>query len=344
MGIFSKLFKRKKKKDEVLDAVKESRSLSTSDKYDKGMKKSRTSFTKKVKAFFSRKRPVNDEYFNDLEETLIMSDVGAEFTSKLIDELKKEARINKITDFDQMNELVIEYLFKDYLSGDKEVKKLEIKEGELNIILVIGVNGVGKTTTIGKLTKRLIDQGYKTHMVAADTFRAGAVQQLEEWARRVNTTITTPEKEGQDPGSVVYKGLEKAKEDSANVVIIDTAGRLQNKKNLMIELEKIYSIIEKVAGKPADETLLVLDATTGQNGVSQAEAFNDVAKLTGIVLTKMDSSSKGGIILSIRRAFNIPVKFIGLGESLDDLQEFDIRSYMEALTSDLVKEESNEQD
>ena len=324
------LFK-KKQKDIVVEALKEKK-LTKKEKYNKGLKFSRESFTKKFLKLATRHRKIDEEYFKDLEEVLIMSDVGVQFSLDLISKLKTEYKIKNYKNPKDMNKLIFDFLFKQYTKGKQNINQLNINKGELNIFLIAGVNGVGKTTTIGKLTKRLIDKGNKVSLAAGDTFRAGAVAQLQIWAERTNCEITIPEKEGQDPASVVFKAISKAKESSVDILIIDTAGRLQNKENLMNELAKINKIIKRESGKSASEVLLVLDATTGQNGVSQASVFNEVANLSGIILTKMDSSAKGGIILSIKNTFNIPVKFIGLGEGLEDLEEFDIKEYLQGLT------------
>ncbi len=327
------------KKDVVLDKIKNQKENSSIKKYEKGLSKSRKSFSHKIQSLFVKHREVNDEYFEELEEILIMADVNATLTLDLIKYLKQKSQIKKITSLAEMNDLIFEHLFNMY-NPDEITEGLNLTKGELNVILVIGVNGVGKTTSIGKLTN-LLKKDYKVSLVAADTFRAGAVEQLKIWADRNQADITTPVKPGADPASVVYEGIQKAKENRTEVLIIDTAGRLHNKENLMNELKKIYSIIEKEIGAPAKETLLVLDATTGQNGVVQAAAFNDVAELTGIILTKMDSSAKGGIILSIKELFNIPVKFIGLGEGIEDMEPFNLTNYLYALTEGL---ESNEQE
>ncbi|BDU67512.1 MAG: signal recognition particle receptor FtsY [Candidatus Tyloplasma litorale] len=331
MGIF-----KKKNTDEVVSAIKKAK-LSKSEKYNKGLKTSRENFTRRFLKLATKYRKVNSEYFVELEELLIMADVGVQFTMSLINSLKEEAKLKNIQDPIKMNELIFNFLFKQYSNKKNESVELNLIDNELNVILVMGVNGVGKTTTIGKLTKRLKDEGKNVVLAAADTFRAGAVAQLKIWAERTNCEIVTPSKDGQDPASVVYQGLEKSKDINADVLIVDTAGRLQNKEGLMRELSKISQIIERSTGKPPIESLLVLDATTGQNGVIQAESFNDIANLTGIILTKMDSSAKGGIILSIKHTFNIPVKFIGLGESLDDLEVFDIKEYLRGLTMGMIE-------
>ncbi len=327
------LFKKKKQTDIVKDAFQEKK-LTKHEKYHKGLKTSREGFGKKFLKLATKYRQVNEDYFQELEEVFIMADIGVQFTMDLIKKLKEESKVKNITETEDINKLIVEFLTKQYTAGMEGIHKLDLVEGELNVILVMGVNGVGKTTTIGKLTRRLMDEGKTVALAAADTFRAGAVAQLQVWADRSNCEITTPDKDGQDPASVVFGALAKAKESKPDVLIVDTAGRLQNKEHLMAELEKINRIIERESGKPAVETLLVLDATTGQNGVSQAEAFNDVASLTGIVLTKMDSSAKGGIILPIKNTFNIPVKFIGLGEGIEDLEEFDVNEFLQGLIED----------
>ncbi len=353
MGIFknlkSKFKKNESKNDEVVKQIKQVKEEEIVKKYEKGLKKSSESFTKKLKKLATKNRKIDEEYFNELEEILIYADLGAIYTLEIIEKLKEEARINNTKNASELNELIIEYFLQRYQKKSKKKKEtlvdeseLNIKKGELNIIIVIGVNGVGKTTSIGKLVKRLKDEDWKVSIAAADTFRAGAVKQLEEWANRTKTSITIPLKDGEDPSSVVYRSIQTAKEDGTEVLIIDTAGRLQNKENLMNQLEKMHKIIERESGKKAVENLLVLDATTGQNGVFQASSFNEVTKLTGIILTKMDSSSKGGIILSIKDSFDIPVKFIGLGEGLDDLEKFDIEKYLYGLTKELIEE--NEED
>lgn len=331
------IFKKTKDNDIVLAAAKKSR-LSLNNKYKKGLKTSKDSFTRRFLTLATKHRKIDEAYFQELEDLLITSDVGVEYSLSLIVKLKESVKRKNITDPTKVTKLIFDHLFEKYLNGEKDSTTLNIIDGEVNVIIVIGVNGVGKTTSIGKLAKRLIDEGKKVSFAAADTFRAGAVAQLQVWADRNSCEITVPKKEGQDPASVVYEAIEKANTSKPDVLIVDTAGRLQNKENLMNELKKLNKIIETKSGKPPVESLLVLDATTGQNGVRQAEAFNDLLNLTGIILTKMDSSSKGGIILNIKDSFKIPVKFIGLGESIDDFEEFDLEKYLSALTGDLDNE------
>lgn len=325
---------RKKQQDVVIDKIQEVRKSNT-EKYEKAFSKSRESFTKKIQKFVTKNREVNEVFFEELEELLITSDMGISYTMSLIEKLKVETKIKRANSPEEINEIIFETMFGEYINGDEGVTNIKLESEGLNVVLVIGVNGVGKTTSIGKLAKRFTDEGKKVSLAAADTFRAGAVDQLAIWAERTGVSIVTPERQGQDPASVVYKGIERAKEEKVDILFVDTAGRLQNKKNLMFELEKINKIIFKAIGKFPIETLLVIDATTGQSGVQQAKSFNDVTKLTGIILTKMDSSSRGGIILSIKQMFNIPVKFIGLGESLDDLEKFELDKYIYGLTADL---------
>ena len=333
---------RKKNIDEVKERISESKDEILIHKYESAMKKSSNSFAKRIKKLTRRKIMIDESYFEELEEILIEADFGAIYTNELIKQLHEEVKINKISDSIVLNDFIVEFLYKKYTTGQTKKENLKnelnLKKGTLNVILVIGVNGVGKTTSIGKLAKKLQLDDYQVSLAAADTFRAGAVKQLEEWSKKTNTNIIVPTREGQDPASVVYVALEEALKNKDDVLIIDTAGRLQNKEHLMKELQKIEKIIISKTGLSPAETLLVLDATTGQNGVVQASSFNDVTKLTGIILTKMDSSSKGGIIIAIKDIFNIPVKLIGLGESLDDLEKFDIDKYLYSLSIDLQEE------
>ncbi len=345
MGFFNKL-KAKFKKDKEKKVAKEIETKRIEENYHKGLKKSRgsESFIYKLKKLTSSSREVNEEYFIALEEILVMSDINYSYVVDLIKILKKDSQVRKIKDPKELTELLFDNMFSIYLNKNEKVTHLNIsKENDLNIILVTGVNGTGKTTSIGKIAHMYKKEGYKILLAAADTFRAGAVLQLEKWAQKNEVDIVTPSKPNQDPASVVYEAMNKAKNGDYNLIIIDTAGRLQNKKNLMQELGKIHKIIAKESGQEPNESLLVVDATTGQNGVNQAKEFNEVTNITGIILTKMDSSSKGGIILSIKNSFNIPVKLIGLGEGIEDLEYFDIGNYLVALTSDIAHEyETNE--
>ena len=285
-----------------------------------------------------RFREINDEYFEELENILIMADVGVSMVMKIVSEIKAEVRIRNITDPREINDIIVDKMFVIYANESVMSTKINYAAEGLTVILMVGVNGAGKTTTIGKLAHRIVhDEGKKVVVAAGDTFRAGAIDQLAVWAERVGVDIVKG-KEGGDPSAVVFDALNKAKETGADVLICDTAGRLQNKVNLMNELEKMNRIIKRVVPEGPHETLLVVDATTGQNGVSQAIEFSKITDITGIVLTKMDGTAKGGIVLSIKDQLNIPVKFIGLGEQVDDLQEFDLEQYIYGLCKGLVEE------
>ncbi|MCI2068002.1 MAG: signal recognition particle-docking protein FtsY [Bacilli bacterium] len=299
--------------------------------YVRGMQKAHHGFMYRLKSLASIFHKVNDEYFDDLEEILIEADVGADLTFKIIDEAKKEAKIEKIDAPEEINKLVIEKMFEGYQSAGNKVDAdlAFVKEGP-TVLLIVGVNGGGKTTTIAKLSKRYKDAGKKILLVAADTFRAGAVEQLGVWAQRIGVDILTGP-EGSDPSSLCYDGLTKAVKEKYDLVIVDTAGRLQNKVNLMNELAKMRRVMTKVIPSAPHESFLIIDANTGQNGIEQAQVFKEATPLTGIVITKMDGTSKGGIILAIRDKLGIPVRFIGLGEGMDDLKEFDLDDYLYGL-------------
>ena len=320
MGLF-KFLKEKfsKKKTEETEA------------FNKGLEKSRENFANKMDKIAKKSKNVNKEYFDELEEILIEADVGVNLTMRVIEEVVQESLKNKISDAEEINELVIDKLFEGYMSkGEKVECDVRFREDGPTVLLVAGVNGVGKTTTIAKLAHRYIEQGKKVMLCAADTFRAGAIEQLSIWAERLGCDIVTG-KPNSDPASVAFDGAKKARENNVDLLIVDTAGRLQNKINLMNELSKISRVISKEIPDSPHEVFLVIDATTGQNGVIQAKQFLDCIKLTGIVITKMDGTSKGGIILAIRDELGIPVRFIGLGEKMEDLKEFDLEKYLVGL-------------
>ena len=314
------------------------KSTKQNEKYVVGLDKSSETFSDRINELAARFREINDEYFEELENILIMADVGVSMVMKIVSEIKAEVRIRNITDPREINDIIVDKMFVIYANESVMSTKINYAAEGLTVILMVGVNGAGKTTTIGKLAHRIVhDEGKKVVVAAGDTFRAGAIDQLAVWAERVGVDIVKG-KEGGDPSAVVFDALNKAKETGADVLICDTAGRLQNKVNLMNEFEKMNRIIKRVVPEGPHETLLVVDATTGQNGVSQAIEFSKITDITGIVLTKMDGTAKGGIVLSIKDQLNIPVKFIGLGEQVDDLQEFDLEQYIYGLCKGLVEE------
>lgn len=318
MGLISFLKAKFAKKDKNID------------KFDKGMEKSRKAFSNKLTNLSFKYGKVNQEYFDELEELLIESDVGVNLALSTIEKLLEQSKKQKLTSPEEINSLLVDIMFKDYLDKGEYHNDISFNKDIPTVLLVVGVNGVGKTTSIAKLANKYIKEGKKVHLVAADTFRAGAKEQLSIWADRLNTTITIGA-DNADPSSVAYDGVKFAKDNNYDLVIVDTAGRLQTKANLMAELSKIKRVIGKEIPNGPQETFLIIDATTGQNGVMQAKAFKEVTDISGIVITKMDGTSKGGIILAIRDELGIPVRFIGLGESMDDLEEFDISKYLYGL-------------
>lgn len=300
-------------------------------KYDRSLSKSRSAFADKLDALTKRYSKVDESYFEELEEILIEADVGVKLTLSLIDNLLSKSEDEGITDPKLINEQLVDMMFVSYIEGGESIiNELSFKEGTPTVLLVVGVNGVGKTTTIAKLAKRYLNKGKKVMLVAGDTFRAGAVEQLKVWATRLDCPIVTG-KENGDPASVAFDGARYAKEHNVDLCIVDTAGRLQNKANLMAELAKMKRVIERELPTSIQETFLVIDATTGQNGVTQAKAFKEVTDLSGVVITKMDGTAKGGILLSIRDEIGVPVRFVGLGEGMDDLEEFDLDRYLHGL-------------
>lgn len=313
------------------------KSTKQNDKYIAGLDKSNNSIAGKINELAARFREINDDYFEELENILIMSDVGVTMVMQIVQEIKNEVRLQNITDPKEINEIIVDKMFVIYANESVMSTKINFADQGVTVILMIGVNGAGKTTTIGKLASKIINEGKSVMVAAGDTFRAGAINQLDVWASRVGVPIVKGA-EGGDPASVVFDALKQARENNTDVLIIDTAGRLQNKVNLMRELEKINRIIQREVPDGPHETLLVIDATTGQNGVSQAKEFSKITNITGIVLTKMDGTAKGGIVLSIKDTLNIPVKFVGLGEKAEDLQEFDLDQYIYGLTKGLFNE------
>ena len=319
---------------EVLKAARPQVEETVQEKYDRSLKKTRTGFGARLNAFFANFRSVDEEFFEELEELLIMSDVGVQVASNLTEELRYEAKLENAKKPDALRRVIIEKLVKLYEKDGNYDESIHFQE-DLTVMLFVGVNGVGKTTSIGKLAYRYKQSGKKVMLVAADTFRAGAVAQLAEWGRRVDVPVVTgPEK--ADPASVVFDGMERAVAEGIDILMIDTAGRLQNKDNLMAELEKIGRIIKRVVPEAPHETFLALDASTGQNALVQAKEFSKITPLTGIVLTKIDGTARGGVVLAIREELNIPVKLIGFGEKIDDIGEFNSENFMKGLLEGLI--------
>lgn len=363
MGLFNKIknmFKDNKDNIEETSIEKENKSEKVSDKkeqinskessnntkkekkyknnvkiYEKGLTKSREGFTSRLVNLTNKYSKVNEEYFEELEEILIMADIGVNTVMEFMDRLRDRVKNEKIDNPEILKELIVDELFIIYVNDEVLINKINYASGGPTVILFVGVNGVGKTTTIGKIAYQLKEEGKKVLLVGADTFRAGAIEQLRDWGEKINVDFFSKE-EGADPSSVVYDGLERATNSNYDVVLIDTAGRLQNKVNLMKELEKMNKVISNFIEGGAHETLLVVDATTGQNGISQAKSFKEITNITGIVLTKLDGTAKGGIVLAIKEEVSLPVKYIGLGEGKEDLQVFDIEKYIYGLFKDFM--------
>ena len=323
-----------RKVEEKPEEVQASKTETEQEKYNRTLKKTRTGFAARLNEFFANFRRVDEEFFEELEEMLILSDVGVNVATQLTEDLRYEARLENVKKTEDLQRLIIEKLVDIYEKDDVYKEQINFQDG-LTVMLFVGVNGVGKTTSIGKLAHKYKQEGKKVMLVAADTFRAGAVAQLVEWGRRVDVPVVTGA-EKADPASVVFDGMEKALAEGVDVLMIDTAGRLQNKDNLMAELEKIGRIIKRVVPEAPHQTLLALDASTGQNALSQAKEFSKITPLTGLVLTKLDGSAKGGVVLAIRQELDIPVKLIGFGEKIDDIGEFHSEEFMQGLLTGLV--------
>ena len=324
MGLFDKfknIFSTNKQEKEEIEV------------YDKGLEKTRKEFVSKISLLNSKYKKVRPEYFEELEEILIMADIGVNTVMEFIDRLKKRVKKDNIENSEDLREIIVDEMFIIYVDNSIMVSKINYAKEGPTVVLFVGVNGVGKTTTIGKIAHRLKEEGKRVLLVAGDTFRAGAVEQIIEWGERTNCPVIY--KENADPASVIYDGVTKAKEENYDVVLIDTAGRLQNKANLMNELEKMNKVIGKIIPEAPHDTLLVVDATTGQNGISQAKEFQKITNITGIVLTKLDGTAKGGIVLAIKESLGIPVKFVGMGEQAKDLRTFDIEKYIYGLFKDM---------
>lgn len=336
MGFFNKLktmFQTDKHENKI--TTEEQKQNEEVKVYEKGLSKAREGFVSKLANLTNKYRTINDEYFDELEEILIMADIGVNTVMDFIDQLRDRVAKEKISDPELLKEIIVDELFIIYVGDEVLSSKIKYCENGPTVILFVGVNGVGKTTTIAKIAWKMKQEGKKVLLVAADTFRAGAVEQLQLWSERVGVSFYGKE-EGSDPASVVYDGCQMAKNEDYDVVLVDTAGRLQNKVNLMKELEKMNKVIGGIIPDGPHETLLVIDATTGQNGISQAKAFQEITNITGIVLTKLDGTAKGGIVLAIKEQLGLPVKFIGLGEAKEDLQVFDIEKYIYGLFKDMM--------
>ena len=328
MGLFSKfkdIFKTKEKEEKTSEEIK---------KYDTGLEKTRNEFVSKLNLLGIKYTKVNEEYFEELENLLIMADIGVKTVMDFMDRLRRRVKSENITDTKFLGEVIVDELFIIYVNNESITDKINMNPDGPTVILMVGVNGVGKTTTIAKLAYKYKSEGKSVMMIAGDTFRAGAVEQLKIWADRTDSLFFG--KENIDPAGVIFDGLDKAIEENVDIVLIDTAGRLHNKVNLMKELEKINKVIgAKINGAP-HETLLVIDATTGQNGIMQAQSFKEITNITGVVLTKLDGTAKGGIVLAIKEEVNLPVKFVGLGEKMEDLIPFDIENYIYGLFKDMM--------
>ncbi|MDR2369784.1 MAG: signal recognition particle-docking protein FtsY [Mycoplasmataceae bacterium] len=339
MGLFTKfsdLLKRKKKVSTQIAEINQEKTEIEQNKFDSGLKKSSTVLNEAINKITAKYRRLDDELIESIEEALLLFDIGTNATQKILNAIIDEIKYQNVTDPELIKQIIVDKLFVYYIQDTDIDSDLKLIPQKTNVILVTGVNGVGKTTSIAKLAYRYKNAGYRVCLVAADTFRAGAVAQLETWADRIGVPIFKPQKDGQDPASVIYGGMTYGKNNHIDLLICDTSGRLQNKVHLMNELKKIDAIIKRFDNEQPVESLLVIDATTGQSGIRQAQAFNEVTKLSGIILTKIDSTSKGGIILAIKDAFNLPVKFIGLGESLTDLEPFDLELFIHGLIKGLT--------
>ena len=348
MSFFKKLkekFTTQEEKETVVETKKEvevekkvTSEISIGEKFKQGLTKTRNSFTGRVNELVARYRKVDEDFFEELEEILIQADVGFDTVMELIDQLKMEVKLRNISDTREVQSVISEKLVEIYQGDEEGMASLNIQQDGLTVILFVGVNGVGKTTTIGKLAHKFKEEGKSVVLAAGDTFRAGAIEQLEVWGERVGVSVIK-QGEGSDPAAVMFDAVQAAKARKADILICDTAGRLQNKVNLMKELEKVKRVIEREVPGAPHEVLLALDATTGQNALIQAKTFKEATDVTGIVLTKLDGTAKGGIVIAIRNELSIPVKFVGLGEKMDDLQEFDAEKYVYGLFADIIEKE-----
>ncbi|MDR0341356.1 MAG: signal recognition particle-docking protein FtsY [Mycoplasmataceae bacterium] len=338
MGIFNKfkdLFKNKKSTVEKIKEKRSNEAFIEQTKFDKGLKKSSNSLNNLLANISKEFVKVDQDLIDNIEESLISFDIGNHSTQKILDSIINEIKFQNINDPKLIKQIIIDKLFVYYIQNTDIDTTIKLRKNETNVILVSGVNGVGKTTSIAKIANKFKTEGFKILLIAADTFRAGAVEQLKIWANKLDIEIITPELQNQDPTSLIFKGLEYSKNKKFDIIVCDTSGRMQNKVNLMNELKKMHGVIQKSYPNQPVESLLVLDATTGQNGIAQAKVFKEITNITGVILTKMDSSSKGGLVMAIKDAFNIPVKFICFGENLTDIEEFDLEKYIQSLLAEI---------
>ncbi len=344
MSFFSKLKEKitsKKKQKEIAEKLDENRVYKKEDnqkEFDESLKKSSSGLNNLVNTIVANHTKIDESLFEDLLEQFILYDVGYLASEKIVNAIKEEVKLQNITDINLIGSIIVDKLLIYYIQDTDISTNINLVDGRTNVVLVVGVNGVGKTTSIAKIAYKFKSLNKKVLLVAGDTFRAGAVDQLKKWAEKLEVDIITPQKTEQDPAAVIYNGVEKGYREKYDLIICDTSGRLQNKVNLMNELGKIHKVINKFDTTAPHETLLILDATTGQSGLNQAKAFKEVTNLTGIILTKMDSSSKGGIILAVKDLFNIPVKFIGLGEKMTDLKPFDLEAFVNSMANDFIQQ------
>lgn len=336
MGFFSKIKNIFNNQDKSNVTKEEKENIEETKMYVDGLSKTRDNFVSKLSLLGIKYTKISDEFYDELEEILISADVGVNTVMDFVDRLKKRVKSENIVDFEYLKEVIVDELFMIYVGDEILSSKLNIKDDELNVILFVGVNGVGKTTSIAKIANKYKKENKKIMLIGGDTFRAGAVTQLKLWADKIGVDFYGDDR--TDPSAVIYDGLTKAKNENYDLVLIDTAGRLQNKTNLMKELDKMNRVISEIVPNNPVETLLVIDATTGQNGISQAKSFKEITNITGIVLTKLDGTAKGGIVLAIKESVNIPVKFIGLGEGMEDLKVFDIENYIYGLFKDMIED------
>ena len=340
MGFFKNLLDKIRRKSDITQSIEQTTQIfnSNQSKFDQGLKKASNVFESVINDVVAKNTKVDQQLLDKIEEMLLSMDIGTSAVTRIMTAITDEIKYQNVDNLELVKQIIIDKIIVYYIQDSVVDNGLHLSPKQTNVILVSGVNGVGKTTTIAKMAYHFLQSNLKVCLVAGDTFRAGAIEQLEVWANKLNVPIFKPKKLNQDPASVIYDGLNWATQNKINIVLCDTSGRMQNKVNLMNELKKIYQVIQKFNANQPCESLLVIDATTGQSGIAQAKVFSEVSKISGIVLTKMDSTSKGGIILAIKDNFNIPVKFISFGETYYDLQPFDLEKYIQSLLSNFNKD------